>query len=168
MPRPPKYTDEELLEEIRRLSEKLNRVPRKRDMNDYGKHGARTYQDRWGRWSSAVEAAGFEPRKKGTGYRTRPDTCPLCGIDQTGLDFHHWRYGENEIGCYLCRDCHDDVHKGDASTENPGWLVQCVKNLVRLHIENHGSSADVEQILERYNLPDVGIVVSDEIDARTR
>lgn len=118
MPRPPKYTVEEVLDEIRRLAQRLDRVPTKRDMNECGKHGPKTYQDRWGSWSNAVEAAGFEPRVKGTGYQERPDACPLCETEQTGIDFHHWRYGENEVGCYLCQDCHDGVHQKGANTEN--------------------------------------------------
>lgn len=162
MPRPPKYTDEKLLEEIRRLAERLDRSPLlKRDMNEYGKHGAKTYQDRWGSWSSAVDAAGFEPREQGTEYQERPDACLLCERSETGLDFHHWRYGENEVGCYLCRDCHDDVHRREAKTENPGWLVPCVENLVSHHLEYHDNvDPEVDVILDRYNLPDIGDIVS--------
>jgi len=160
MPRPPKYTDEEILEEIRRLAKELNRAPPlKRDMNDRGKHGAKTYQNRWGSWSNAVEDAGFEPREKGTDYEERPDACPLCGTEQAGLDFHHWRYGENEVGCYLCRACHDAVHEGAASTQNAGWLVPCVKNLVAQHLEYHNDHQDVDAILTRYNLPEIGDIV---------
>jgi len=159
MPRTPKYTDEELLDEIKRLAKDLGRYPPlKRDMNDHGKHGAKTYQDRWGSWNNAVMAAGFEPRSRGTEYKKRPDECPLCGNEQNGLDFHHWRYGENEVGCYLCRDCHDDVHKG-AKAANAGWLVPCIKNTVNLHFKYHNDEVDAEQILNRYNMPEVKDVV---------
>ena len=90
MPRPPKYTDEELLEEIRRLSERLDRSPPlKRDMNEYGKHRAKTYQDRLGSGSNAVDAAGFEPREQGMEYQERPDAYLLCERSETELDFHH-------------------------------------------------------------------------------
>jgi len=72
MPRPPKYTDEELLEEIRRLFERLDRSPLlKRDMNEYGKHRAKTYQDRLGSWSNAVDAAGFARAGDGIPRATR-------------------------------------------------------------------------------------------------
>lgn len=157
MPRPPKYTDEELLDEIRRLARDVGRSPPlKRDMNDRGKHGAKTYQDRWGSWSEAVAAAGFEPREQGTDFDPRPDECPLCGNEASGMDFHHWRYGEIEVGCYLCRECHDAIHEGEASTQNPGWLVPCVKNLAQRHIEQHGDpDPDPDAILKRYNLTDV-------------
>ncbi len=170
MPRPPQYSDEELLEALRELASKLDRVPRKKDMNEYGSHAARTYQLRFGTWNGAVQEAGFEPRSKGTGYGERPDACPLCGSEQTGLDFHHWRYGENEQGCYLCRTCHDDVHTGDAGTDNPNWLLHCIGNLVALHIEYQYSDGDtleestsgdvdtggidVRRVIDRYNLPE--------------
>lgn len=169
MPRGPQYSEGELLTALRELGEELDRVPRKKDMNQYGPHAARTYQLRFGSWSDAVREAGFDPRSKGTGYGARPDTCPLCGSEQTGLDFHHWRYGEDERGCYLCRECHDAVHAGDAGTENPDWLLHCISNLVELHIEHHqdadldagfsdsdsdGVPVDVSSIIARYNLPE--------------
>lgn len=165
MPRPPKYTNDELLNEIRRLADELDRrPPLKWDMNAHGKHGTKTYQDRWGSWSNAVEAAGSEPRSQGTQYEERPDACPLCGVEQSGLDFHHWRYGENEVGCYLCRDCHDDIHQGDAKIKNPGWLVPCVKNPVELHLEYHPDNRDVDQIVNRYSLPDIADIVKKAVE----
>ncbi len=167
MPRGPQYTDEELLEDIRHLASRLGRVPKKRDMNEHGDHGAKTYQDRWGSWSSAVEAAGFEPHSKGTGYRVRPDACPLCGSEQSGLDFHHWRYGNNELGCYLCRRCHDVIHRGDAEAKTPGWLVACVENLIDRHLEYHNDIQEVDAILSRYNLPDIGDLIAKELDEKT-
>lgn len=156
MPRGPQHTEEELLNEIRRLGKEVGRSPPlKRDMNKYGKHAAGTYQYRFGSWSNAIEAAGFKPRAKGDNYDERPDQCPLCGTEQTGLDFHHWRYGENEVGCYLCRDCHDDIHQGKAKTANSNWLIHCVENLVIHHSDHHSTNPAADEILERYNLPDV-------------
>jgi hypothetical protein len=161
MPRGPQYTDEELLEEVRRLAEEMGRAPPlKRDMNDHGKYAPRTLQLRFGSWSEAVAEAGFEPRKAaGDTYEERPSECPLCGTSGGGLDFHHWRYGDNELGCYLCRDCHDRIHSGGAGTQNPNWLVLCVKNLTREHVENHGPDSP-EVIIDRYNLPDVEDLVT--------
>lgn len=156
MPRPPQYTDEELLTELRELAERLGRYPpRKRDMNEYGAHSGRTYQLRFGSWSEAVAEAGFEPREKGADYQSRPEICPLCGVERTGLDFHHWRYGENKTGCYLCRECHDQIHAGDAGTDNPDWLLAAIQNLANLHVENREGVTDVEigELIDRYNLP---------------
>jgi len=168
MPRGPKYTEEELLDEIRRLADDLDRQPPlKKDMNKYGEHASGTYQHRFGSWSAAVQEAGFEPRAKGQNYGERPDACPLCGTEQTGLDFHHWQYGEDEQGCYLCRDCHDDIHDG-AKTEDPNWLVNAVENLVILHMEYHTTDPDAEQIVDRYNLTDITDLVELSINQRTK
>lgn len=168
MPRGPQHTDEELLEEIRRLADELQRVPPlKRDMNKFGNHAARTYQLRFGSWSDAIEEAGFDPREQGEDYEERPDGCPLYGTEQTGLDFHHWRYGENEVGCYLCRECHDAIHQGKAKTANSGWLPYCVDNLVARHLEYHPDSSDVDVIVERYNLPNVSDLIARAIESNT-
>jgi hypothetical protein len=164
MPRPPQYSDDELLNALRDLAEDLDRVPRKKDMNEYGPHAPRTYQLRFGSWNDAVREAGFTPRSKGTEFGERPDTCPLCGCSETGLDYHHWRYGMNKQGCYLCRDCHDAVHAGAAGTDNPDWLLHCINNLVVLHLKHHHDQdpavtdaavdrVNVSRVIERYNLP---------------
>ncbi|WP_222114931.1 homing endonuclease associated repeat-containing protein [Haloferax prahovense] len=163
MPRGPTYTENELLNDLRQLAESLGRVPRKKDMNEYGEHGARTYQLRFGSWSDAVRQAGFEPLESGSNYRERPSECPLCKSESTGLDFHHWRYGENEVGCYLCRSCHDAVHRGQAKTSNPDWLVHCIGNLIEHHIVNHENIGEPNRILERYNLPNVRPLVEKAI-----
>jgi len=45
---------------------------------------------------------------------------------------------------------------GEAKTENPGWLVPCVKNLVSHRLEYHDNvDPEVDVILDRYNLPDI-------------
>jgi len=156
MPRSPKYTEEELIEAIRELNEQVSRTPpRKSDMNKYGDHAAGTYQHRFGSWNEAVAQAGFEPRKKGQDFAIRPDECPLCESENGYLDFHHWRYGENQLGVYLCRDCHDDVHGMKGKTENPDWLVHAIQNLVEKHVDEHPDEIDTAVILKRYNLPDV-------------
>jgi hypothetical protein len=167
MPRGPQYSDEELLDDLRNLADRLDtHPPLKRQMDEYGDHGARTYQLRFGSWSAAVEQAGFEAREPGIDYDERPERCPLCMTEETGLDFHHWRYGENEIGCYLCRECHDDIHRGKAKTSNVNWLVHCVRNLVEQHSERHDGEPDTEEILERYRLPDVEDLVAMAIEDR--
>lgn len=158
-----KATKDELLEEIRRLADSLDRYPpRKVDMDEYGEHYARSYRLRFGTWSKAVEAAGFEPREE-IDSKERPDGCRLCDVPQSGLDFHHWRYGEDQIGCYLCRDCHDQIHEGKANRDNPDWLKHCIEKTVHLHLENGGGS-DVDQIKDWYNLPKVDILIEKAIE----
>lgn len=161
------YTTVELLEDLRQLAKAIGRIPpRKRDMNDYGPHSGRTYQLRFGSWSNAVEAAGFTRRKPRREYQKRPASCPLCNSTTTGLDFHHWRYGDNEQGCYLCRDCHDAVHEGQASRNNPDWLKYCVKNLVTKHID-YGGKPHLDEIMDQYNLTHVEILVEQALGEAT-
>ncbi|SFR34243.1 hypothetical protein SAMN04488124_0428 [Halogeometricum limi] len=126
-------------------------------MDKHGKHVGALYTYRFGSWNEAIERAGYTPRDPIDEPMDRPSECPLCEEEQGGLDFHHWRYGENELGCYLCRECHDEVHRGQGRRSHSNWLVHSVQNLVSTHLQYRGSDyeADVEQIMEQYNLPDV-------------
>lgn len=93
-------------------------------------------------------------------YQERPDTCPLCGEEKTGLEFHHWDY-DDDTGCYLCEPCHIAVHGGtewwnatDRRRRSQTWKVDAVENLVRQHVEAHPDETTVREIVERYNIPD--------------
>lgn len=157
---PRKIPTDDLLAEISRLARELNKTPTKKQMNDLGEHYGRTYQKRFGNWSEAVRQAGLEPNQRipEAEFRDRPDTCPLCDDSTDGLDFHHWRYGENKVGCYLCRDCHDHVHvDGARPEENPEWLMEAVENLIRNHA-NHHEDTSANTIATRYNIPSEGLV----------
>jgi len=50
-------TDEELLAELRRLRDELDKRPSMADMTDHGAYGCSTYQRRFGSWSAALEEA---------------------------------------------------------------------------------------------------------------
>lgn len=159
-----KITDDELLEEIRRLADSLGRhPPTKPDMDEHGEYYSRSYRLRFGSWSEAVERAGFEPREE-IDPKDRPDACRLCDVPQSGLDFHHWRYGENEVGCYLCRKCHDEVHEGKADRSNVDWLHHSIQKLVHSHLQN-GGETDVDTIISHYSLPNVDVLVERAIEA---
>lgn len=152
-------TQKDLLQELQRLNEEVRKTPpRKEDMIKKGKHSPRTYVIHFGSWNRAVEAAGFTPRHVIEDYEEPPDYCALCESRSSRIDFHHWRYGEDEVGCFLCRKCHDEVHRGNAKVLNTNWLPHCIERLVTRHMELHGE-ADPEEILERYNMPDVGPLV---------
>jgi hypothetical protein len=60
-----KYSEEELIEEIQRVSEEHceGETPTQRDMAEYGKFAYTTYRKRFGSWNESVEMAGFEPNK---------------------------------------------------------------------------------------------------------
>jgi len=158
---PWKIPTDDLLNEIRRLARELNKTPTKKQMNERGEYYGQSYQKRFGSWSEGVRQAGLEPNKRITEseFRDRPDTCRLCDhVPTDELDFHHWRYGENKAGCYLCRDCHDQVHAdGARPEENPGWLMKAVENLIRYHV-NHYEETTANSIASRYNIPSKGLV----------
>jgi hypothetical protein len=150
-----------LLNELRRLARELNKTTTKKQLNDIGKYYGGTYQRRFGSWNAAVRQAGLEPNQRipDSEFGEPPDTCPLCETVSDGrMDFHHWRYGENKAGCYLCRDCHDAVHTGGARPESdPDRLLKTVENLIRCHAEHHEDTS-VSVIVERYNIPSKGLV----------
>lgn len=52
--------EEELLEEIHRLSDELDRTPRFDDMDEYGAFSPQTYQANFGTWNAALKEAGFD------------------------------------------------------------------------------------------------------------
>lgn len=58
-----KLDDDDLLEDIRRLSDELGRTPRVDDIQKHGNYSRNVYYDRFGSWNDAVEAAGFEPNE---------------------------------------------------------------------------------------------------------
>lgn len=85
-------------------------------------------------------------------------------MTSTSRDGFWWWFGQvtgNQLGCYLCRECHDCIHQGEANISNPDWLVHCVENLVTAYLQYHDGDEepDVKCIVERYNLPDVDVLV---------
>lgn len=54
--------DEQLLDELRRLADELEKAPAQQDMTKHGYHGSETYVNRFGSWSKAIEAAGLDAR----------------------------------------------------------------------------------------------------------
>lgn len=60
-----RIADDELLEEIRRLAERLGRPPYLTELNESGSYSQRPYYRAFGSWSAALEAAGYQPRGRG-------------------------------------------------------------------------------------------------------
>ena len=54
-------SDDDLLAELHRLYRELEKVPSILDVEDESPHSPTTYQNRFGSWSEALEAAGFDP-----------------------------------------------------------------------------------------------------------
>lgn len=62
---PERIPDEALLKELHQLADELGTTPKVQDMRDRGSFTAKTYQNRFGSWTDALAAAGFEPNKRG-------------------------------------------------------------------------------------------------------
>lgn len=155
-----KIPTDDLLNEIRRLAKELNRTPTRDQMDEVGEYYGRSYRLRFGSWSEAVHQAGLEPNQRipESDFREVPDACPLCDTSSDELDFHHWRYGENKAGCYLCRDCHDRIHTGGARPEEDAdWLLKAIENLICCHQEQW-EGVSIPAIVERYNIPSEDLV----------
>lgn len=81
-------------------------------------------------------------------------TCPICGVISdasrfSGMDAHHWRYGDDEDVSFYCSDCHRNViHRHGTVTElshmagaNKGyrtWRDVAVYSILRYRIDAAG------------------------------
>jgi transcription elongation factor Elf1 len=67
-------------------------------------------------------------------------TCSVCGHDNIALDYHHWDY-QNDVGCHVCRDCHQFIHapEGSRPSESDGddWKRIAINQTVKRYRENH-------------------------------
>lgn len=86
----------------------------------------------------------------------------VCAICETftanadeNFDFHHWDYEKN-IGVFLCRDCHEQVHSTEcAYPENDDdWIYHAISNALNHYREFHDlGEIDDGEIENRLNLP---------------
>lgn len=56
-----KTSDEELLNELRRLADKFDHTPRYKDMDRHGTYSTTTYERRFGSWNAAIKEADLKP-----------------------------------------------------------------------------------------------------------
>ena len=59
-------TDEELIQELKRVTDKLGEPPTFREMQSEGDYAPHTYDRHFGSWNQALRAAGFEPENSGS------------------------------------------------------------------------------------------------------
>lgn len=57
----PSDESDDLIIDLKRFAKKLGKTPTKDEMNEYGPHYAKLYQNKFGSWNGALEAAGLEP-----------------------------------------------------------------------------------------------------------
>ncbi|GGK79142.1 hypothetical protein GCM10009067_34290 [Haloarcula sebkhae] len=60
-----KISEEELVKELQRLSDELDKKPTASDMNEQGKYWRSAYRNEFGSWNNALEAVGFESENVG-------------------------------------------------------------------------------------------------------
>lgn len=85
-PRGRRMPDDELLAELRRLADELEKTPSMQDMTNRGGYGSATYTNRFGSWSAALEAAGLEPHSDRK-YRSTKDL--LTELQQLAEELGH-------------------------------------------------------------------------------
>lgn len=73
---------QDLLDELTRLADELDKTPTARDMENDGKFDTDTYQNRFGSWNDAILAAGLEPNR---GYAG-----PMNGEPERGNVLQDW------------------------------------------------------------------------------
>lgn len=78
--KPTNISDDELVEEIRRLADEVGEQPKYDVMAELGRYSTTIYEQRFGSWNDALIEAGFEPRE------------PLSGPDHP-----HWNGGGRRL-----------------------------------------------------------------------
>ncbi|QDX41193.1 DUF5797 family protein [Salarchaeum sp. JOR-1] len=71
-------TEDDLLDEIRRLKTELGEVPTKIEMMNRGEYAISQFENAFGSWSDAIREAGFEPKGSQQSTYTREDV--LSGL----------------------------------------------------------------------------------------
>jgi hypothetical protein len=61
---PARISEDELLEAIRELAEKLDHAPTRADMREHGPYSREPFERVFGSWSAALEEAGFSPYRQ--------------------------------------------------------------------------------------------------------
>lgn len=69
-----RWSKEELVTELRRVSEECGGKPSKNDLLEHGGPASETYRSKFGSWNAALKAAGFTPRTNGQHISTE-DLC---------------------------------------------------------------------------------------------
>jgi len=60
----PHLSEQDLLAELRALAGRIQRIPRKKDMDEIGRYSTQTYLDRFESWQSVLQTAGLADRRE--------------------------------------------------------------------------------------------------------
>lgn len=121
----PSIPEEELLEEIRRLTDKFGRIPKREEMDNDGKFSAGAYSRRFNSWRDAISEAGYEPRP-------HPN-------NQGGENNYNWKGGYGNYGS-LWGEAREEALKRD---EYECQICGCGPEK---HRENYGRGLEVHHI----------------------
>jgi hypothetical protein len=99
--------------------------------------------------------------------------CPACARPgpkcRAEFDFHHWDY-DSDIGCRLCRWCHNHIHRGMKARKQEeltdGWRADAERRLLN-HCQDNGLRFDsVRDFQRRFNIPNVAMNTEIRADMR--
>jgi len=120
-------SDDELIEDIKKVAENLNTTPSVPQMEQYGEYATSVYRNRFGSWNQAVQTAGFEPNSKTKNNLSGEDHPFWKGGWETyyGPSWYGQRKKAWERDNHTCRvtgKTEDDIGKRpDVHHINPTW-----------------------------------------------
>ena len=117
----PHLSEEELCDELRDLASRLQRLPRKADMETFGRYSPETYLARFESWAAALDAAGLADRREP--HIPRDQLCAhlqglgdACGHTPTHADCRE----QGELSAWVYVDRFDSWH---AALEAAGYDI---------------------------------------------
>ena len=117
-------------------------------------------------------AVGMQTRYIDEDYACR---CPACGFAKSyggrEFDFHHWDY-EEDIGCMLCRQCHDHIHRSMRAREQgkltDSWKRDAIRRLYERSTDNGLVFDAPAEFTRRFNIrpltPELSRYISGVVD----
>jgi hypothetical protein len=113
-------SDDNLLEEMRRLADELGRTPTGEEMEEQGRYSTNVYETRFGSWSETVKEAGLEPKKGRKKISEEDLTDELQRLaDELG---HKPGFNEmNELGKYSVRTYRRNFETWNKAIEMAGF-----------------------------------------------
>ncbi|WP_226043305.1 HNH endonuclease [Natrinema sp. DC36] len=111
-----KYSKAELLEEIERVADEIDRTPRTKDINSHAKFHTSTLLRRFDSYSAALQEAGFEPNHK----PSIEVECDNCGTEFSRIQSEV----EGKENLFCTQDCQTEfLNKTDirAGENHPCW-----------------------------------------------
>lgn len=140
-------TDRELLDEVQRLADELDKPPSSPDMRVRGKFSVGSYVEHFGSWGNALSEVGYEPfdsirGEYGPSYGCTGEEHPLYGL--TGEDHPKYNGGFKRYGSGWTETKKEAVRERDSRTcQNPG----CGRTEAE-HLEEFGQKHSVHHIMK--------------------